>query len=459
MIRNTPLFTSALVLLCACQFAAGQEIDRTMLKKFKIDSRSQDNTALVNIITNNNISNLVVNRERAGKIDHHFAVRLDIHGITNQHSTGRCWLFTGLNVLRQKVREQYNLDTFEYSENYSFFWDQLEKSNLFLEGIIATRERPLSDRRVEWLLKNTIGDGGVWSMMTGLAEKYGLVPESVMPETYHSKNTGAMSRIIRTKLREDALSLRGMHEAGRSLTDIRGEKTAMLSDIYRILVFHLGEPPEEFTWRYQDKDGAISEPKTWTPLQFYKETVAVDFADYIMLMNDPSKEYFKLYEIDYDRNLMEGDNWTYINLPNDLLKKFAKRSLLAGEAMYFSCDVGKQLDREEGILDVEQYDYESLYGVPFGMDKKQRILSFESGSSHGMALVGVDTTLDGTPTKWLLENSWGAAAGHQGYLTMTDRWFDEYGFRLVVRREFIDADVLKILKQKPVMLDPWDHMF
>jgi len=166
-----------------------------------------------------------------------------------------------------------------------------------------------------------------------------------------------------------------------------------------------------------------------------------------------------VYEIEYDRNMIEGFNWKYINLPASVIKDFAKNSILANDAVYFGCDVGKQLNSEAGILDVNNYDYNSLLGVNFGMDKKQRILSFDSGSSHGMALVGVEVDKDGKPTKWMLENSWGDKAGNKGYLTMTDRWFDEYMFRLVVNKKYISAEALKLLEQKPVLLPPYDQMF
>ena len=240
---------------------------------------------------------------------------------------------------------------------------------------------------------------------------------------------------------------------------MRKKKVEMLSEIYRMLVINLGIPPEEFTWRYKDAEGKLSDPKKFTPQSFFRDFVGVNMSDYVQLMNDPSKEYFKLYEIKYDKNMFNGSNWTFINLPNEELKEFARESIIDNQAMYFSCDVGKQLDREGGYLQVGIYDYDSIYGVKFGMNKKERILTFESGSSHGMALIGFDESTDGKITKWLLENSWGKSAGHEGYLTMTDQWFDEYMFRLVIHKDYISDKVLKILNQKPVLLLPWDQMF
>jgi bleomycin hydrolase len=369
-------------------------------------------------------------------------------------------MFTGLNILRPKIIKQYNLSSFEFSTNYLYFYDMLEKANLFLEGILISADKPMDDKTVDWFFKNPIGDGGVWNSLTNLVEKYGMVPKEAMPETNSSENTGAMLRILSLKLREDGLEIRRLKESKASDEKIRVRKTEMLTDIYKILVYNLGKPPKDFTWRYQSKDKNISELKKYTPKTFAAEALpGLNFSDYILLMNDPSRPYNKLYEIEYDRNVMEGKNWLYINLPADEIKKYAIESIKNNEAMYFSCDVGKQLNTEAGILSLDNYDYESLYGVKFGMDKKDRIITFESGSSHGMALMAVDVDANEKPVKWMVENSWGASSGHNGYLAITDGWFNEYMFRVVVLRKFIDAKTLEILKQTPTKLPPWDPMF
>lgn len=417
-----------------------------------------DTRALMNAISSNDISKLAVNRENLGKVNPYFSHKVEINGITDQKSSGRCWLFTGLNVLRPKVIEKFNMKEFEFSQNYSFFWDQLEKSNLFLESVIATAGLPEDDRKVDWLLRHPIGDGGQWTGVIDIIEKYGAVPASAMPESQNSENTRFMSRMLRKKLRENALEIRQMAAAGATASDIRKEKITMLSEIYRILVLCLGEPPLEFSWQYEDKEGNISEMKTYTPESFYDEMVGVNLQDYVMFMNDPSREYYKLYEIEYDRHMHEGGNWKYINLPVEKIKAFAKASILDNEAMYFSCDVGKQLEREKGLLDIRNFNYEELFGVDFSMNKSERIRTYDSGSSHGMSLVGVNILADGSIDKWLLENSWGEE-GHDGFLIMTDDWFSEYMFRLVIRKDYIDAETLGILDTEPVFLPPWDPMF
>ncbi len=415
--------------------------------------------ARINAISNNGIQELALNRANVGTVDKHISHRVKTKGITDQKSSGRCWLYTGLNVIRPQVIEKYDMEGFELSQTYPFFWDQLEKANLFLEGIIESADKPMDDEFVEWLLKNPIGDGGQWTGVVDLVEKYGLVPSEIMPDPKNAESTGWMSRLLRRKLREQALDLRLMKADGSNTEQLRGEKVEMLGDIYRVLALSLGEPPTEFQWRYKKSNGELSVMKTYTPQSFAREFVQVDLNDYVMFMNDPSREYHKLYEIEYDRHIVEGGNWKYINLPADEIKEFAKESILNNEAMYFSCDVGKQLNRDQGTLDVNNYDYSALFGVDFGMNKTERILTNESGSTHGMGLMGVDLTEDGKARKWLLENSWGSSSGHNGFLIMTDEWFDEYMFRLVVRKKFVSEEALKILDTEPTMLPPWDPMF
>jgi bleomycin hydrolase len=356
------------------------------------------------------------------------------------------------------VINKLNLPTFEFSQSYVFFYDQLEKSNLFMEGIIETADKPMDNRKVDWFFKNPIGDGGQWTGVVDLVSKYGVVPADVMPESHQADNTAMMSKLLRRKLREDGLELRKMAADGSNEKTLRNRKNQMLSEIYQILALSLGQPPAEFQWRYKTDEGNLSELKTYTPKSFYTEFVGVDLSEYVMFMNDPTREYYKLYEIEYDRHRLDGSNWKYINLPIEEIKEFAKASIIDNQAMYFSCDVGKQLDSKRGYLDIHNYDYASLMGVGFDMDKKQRIATHESGSSHGMTLMAVDVSKDGKINKWLLENSWGMT-GYKGYLIMTDEWFNEYMFRLVINKKYISAKTLKILDQKPIMLPPWDPMF
>ena len=411
--------------------------------------------AVKNALASNSIATLAVNSENLSMIDTHFSHQVKTKGITDQKSSGRCWLFTGLNVLRAKMIAKHDLPEFEFSQNYNSFYDLLEKSNLFLQAIIDTRSLPMDDRKVDWLMKNPIGDGGQFTGVSNLIMKYGVVPKSVMPETYQSDNTGQMTMILKWKLREFALELREMKSA-----KLAERKEVMLTEIYRILVECLGVPPTEFEWTRYNKEGKVVSVKKYTPKSFYNEFIGEDLeSNYVMIMNDPTREYGKVYEIEYDRHVYDGENCLYINLPIERVKELAIASIKDNTAMYFSCDVGKFSNSKKGTLDINNMDYESLFRTKFPMDKKQRIQTYSSGSSHAMTLIAVDLDEAGKPRKWMVENSWGAGSGYKGNLIMTDKWFEEYMFRVVLEKKYVPADVLKMLEQKPVLLPAWDPMF
>lgn len=430
--------------------------------------------ALRNALAGNSINILASNAENAAMIDTHFSDEVKSKGITDQKSSGRCWLFTGLNVLRSRMISKYDLGAFSFSQNYVFFYDQFEKANLFLQGVIDTRDLPFSDRKVDWLFSNPLSDGGQFTGISDLIMKYGVVPSEVMPETFSSNSTSQMSTQLKTVLRQGGLRLRKIYEDS-GVAELKGKKAEsaeeaaqkdlleakeeILSDVFRVLVLCLGLPPSEFEWAmYNSKDELISK-ETYTPLSFYRKYVDEDLnGNYVMLMNDPTREYGKVYEIDYDRHVYDGHNWMYINLPIDRIKEVAIASIKGGDAMYFSCDVGKFLNSKKGILDLKNYDYGSLLGVDFTMDKRQRVMTHASGSSHAMTLMAVDL-VDGKPVKWMVENSWGADSGYKGHLIMTDEWFDEYMFRVVAEKKYVPGDILDMLNQTPVQLPAWDPMF
>ena len=431
-------------------------IDAAMMEKIRTGYKNTPaERAVKNALATTSIATLAVNGDNLAMCDTHFSHIVKTKGITDQKSSGRCWLFTGLNVLRAKMIDRHNLPSFEFSQNYLSFYDLLEKSNLFLQGIIDTKSLPIDDRKVEWLLKNPIGDGGQSTGVSNLIIKYGVVPKSAMAETYQSDNTRHMRTILSLKLREYALKLRE-----QSSVDVVALKTDMLTEIYGILVKCLGVPPTEFEWTRYNKKGEKVSTKTYTPKGFYDEFIGEDLENnYIMIMNDPTREYGKVYEIDYDRHVYDGDNWLYINLPIERIKQIAIASIKDNTAMYFSCDVGKFFDRGKGVLDLANLDYESLFDTSFPMDKRQRVQTFASGSSHAMTLIAVDLDKSGNPTKWMVENSWGAKSGYRGNVIMTDKWFDEYMFRLVAERKYVPSDVLDMLNQKPILLPAWDPMF
>ncbi len=454
-----------LLLFIACFVATGsllaQDLSKGELDQIQSGFKKDIYTkAMQNALSSTDITQLAWNRENVGTTDQFFTYRVDVSGITDQKKSGRCWMFTSLNVFRPIVIKQFNLSEFEFSENYLYFWDLMEKSNLFLNNMVNSASLPIDDQKVKWYLRSPVDDGGQWINFVNLAKKYGMVPKESMQETNSSENTSWMTKLINTKLREDALEMREMKLNKTDQKKLDSRKIEMLSEVYRMLALNLGEPPSEFSWRYKTKDKVISEEKTYTPQGFMSEIFTdINLDDYVMLMNDPTRPYWKHYEVENYRNTQEGENWHYVNLPNEVIKEFCVASIKNNEALYASCDVGKQLRRDVGILDVDNFDFESVYGVKFGMNKAQRIQTGESGSSHGMALIAVDLDTQQKPVKWQFENSWGPNAGEKGYLTFTDAWFNEYMFRFVVNKKYLSDKVLEIYKQKAEMLPPWDPMF
>ncbi|QUB72213.1 aminopeptidase C [Prevotella multiformis] len=463
MKRNILIAGGLLGLALTLQAQTGEGgIDRQMLQQIRKNGLTAADRALANAIATNSIDDLARNFRNAGPVDTYFSVETPKQSIQDQKSSGRCWLFTGLNVLRSKFARQHK-DTLKvvYSHVYLSFYDQLEKANLMLQNVIDNAGKPLDDPRVQFFFKNPISDGGTFCGLSDLAEKYGVVPMEAMPETYSAENTSRMAKIVSSKLREYGLELRKMVAEKKPKAAVKARKTEMLAGIYHILTLSLGEPVKSFTYAFKDKNGKqIGQAKTYTPQEFYKETVGGPInGTFIMAMNDPRRPYYKTYEIEYDRHTYDGHNWRYVNLPMEAIARMAIASLKDSTKMYTSYDVGKQLDRKRGFLDVDNYDYGMLYGTTFPMDKADRIATFDSGSTHAMTLTAVDLDENGQPKKWKVENSWGAAYGQQGCLIMTDRWFNEYTFRLVVDNKYVPADILKAAQQKPVMVVPEDPLF
>ena len=449
-----------MTLACLMAMALGAQaqqggISADMLKQIQgTYKHTAADKAIHNAMAGTSLGVLARNQESLANFDANFSDKVVSGGITNQKQSGRCWLFTGLNVLRAQMIAKYGLKEMEFSQNYNFFYDQLEKSNLFLQGIIDTREKPMDDKMVEWLFKNPIGDGGQFTGVSDLILKYGLVPASVMPETYSSEHTDELNRLLGLKLREFGLQLRDTAAKGADAKSLQQQKTEMLGTVYSMLALALGEPVKNFTYTV---NGVTKE---YTPLSFYQEFLGNDLdGNYVMVMNDPSRDYYQCYEIDYDRHVYDGKNWKYVNLPIEDIKQMAIASIKDSTMLYFSCDVGKFMDRKRGVLDINNFDYNSLMGTTFGMDKKQRIQTFASGSSHAMTLMAVDLDKAGKPKKWMVENSWGKDSGYQGHMSMTDEWFNEYMCRLVVEKKYVPSKVLDILKKEPVRLPAWDPMF
>jgi bleomycin hydrolase len=445
----------------------------------------RDTRTVYNSLTNNKIQDLALNRRIVRNHNEFFSDKVKVSGITGQQKSGRCWIFAALNSLRPAVIEKHKLKLFEFSQNYISFWDKMEKSNAFLQYMIDFRDRNLMDREVVRVLQGNIyvGDGGYWENFSDLANKYGLVPKDVMPETKSSGNTAAMNRFLYQKLRSDVVKLHRMHKTGKSLKDLVAEKEKMLAEVYRILVLNLGQPPTEFTWRYKpkkekDKDdegdddtkdeddeeseaGTIAKDETititMTPREFMNEFVGIDLDDYLNIFHDTTHQTGRYYQIRMSRNGYDGRDISYLNVDLNTLKKIAIDSIRGGSAMLFAADVSYDQSREMGIMADGLFDYASLYGLKVTMTKAERALYRGSVRNHGMNLVGVDMK-DGSPVKWRVENSWGKDLGSKGFWTMYDDWFDMHVYNIIVLKKYVPKEVQDIANQPPVILPPWSPM-
>ena len=456
------LLLAALSLPCHAKTDDGG-ISKDMLTEIKqAQQRTPADRALFNALAANSIDALAVNQANKGPVDSYFSVETPQQSIHDQKQSGRCWMFSGFNVMRSAFAQRTDSLVVDLSHDYLFFWDQLEKSNLFLQGVIDCADKPIDDERVRFFFKSPINDGGTYCGVVDLVAKYGLVPSEIMPETYSSDNTSKVASLLKSKLREFGLQLRDMVAKGKSKADVKAEKTRMLATVYRMLALTMGEPPTEFTYAFKNKDGrTVTEAKKYNPVTFAAEILDGKplKGSFIMVMNDPRREYYKTYEIEYDRHTYDGTNWKYLNLPMEDIAKMAIASLKDGRKMYSSYDVGKFLDNKRGYCDLKNYNYGTLFGTDFAMNKAERIMTYDSGSTHAMTLTAVNLDKDGKPVMWKVENSWGADYGQKGCLVMTNDWFNEYMFRLVVDKKYVPAKMLKQYEQKPVMVMPEDPLF
>lgn len=410
----------------------------------------------------NEVIELTMDWEHYRKIDHSFS---DIVSgempATNQKSSGRCWGFAGLNLFRIYLGRKHNLKDFQFSQSYFMFWDKLEKSNYFLESILKTTDLHWSSRLVMHLLDNPIQDGGQWDMWVNLINKYGVVPQSEMPESYSSSKSMRMNRMITRKLREFAKQLREASQNSASDSQLKSMKTDMLEEIYQMLTIHLGTPPNSFDWQIRDKKKSFSRFEKLTPQSFYSDHVGLNLDEYVCLINCPmsDKEYNKVYTVEMLGNVVEGQSIRYLNVESNAMKQAAINSLKNGDPVWFGCDVSKHFHRELGVMDIDLFDFESFYGTKFGMDKATRLEYGDSQMTHAMLFTGVDLDSKGNPLKWRVENSWGDKGGNKGYHIMTDLWFDEYNYEVVIHKSCLSDDSVEIFEtSEAISLKPWDPM-
>jgi bleomycin hydrolase len=418
------------------------------------------NLLALNAVTENGIAAVALSRKEVDRINYTFSNLIESPEATNQERSGRCWLFSGLSLLCLEAMKKLNLQTFELSEVYQMFWDKLEKANYFLENIIETRDEPMDSRMMLVLLSDPLSDGGQWDMFVNLVDKYGVVPKSFMPETISSSNSDSMNTLLAFKLREYAKLLRDTYAQGSSAEELRKSKFELLKEFYRMLAIHLGKPPCNFYWEWRDKDKVFHRDGDMTPREFYKKYVDVDLDDLVCLINAPTKDkpFNRIYTVQYLGNVIGGRPVRYLNVDMETLKKAAVDMIKDNHAVWFGCDVGQMLVTEMGAMDLNVYDYGIVYGTDFKLDKAGRLEYRNSAMTHAMVLTGVDLDETGKPRKWRVENSWGAMIGDRGYMYMMNEWFNEYVFEIIVRKEYLSAELFSVLCTKPVVLPPWDPM-
>lgn len=442
------------------QTQVGRAMTSDQIAKFAEDFVQQpQHRPLMNAIKKNGIQDVAIDQDAIVRMQYTFSTEIATGDITNQKQSGRCWLFAGLNMMRKQVATTCNLKTFELSQTYQMFWDKFEKANYFLESILDTLDEETNGRLVAWLLTNPLNDGGQWDMFVNLVKKYGVVPKHVMPETFHSSQSSMMNRLLTVKLREFAAHLRGQYAAGAAVDALRADKARMLNEIYRMLCHFLGEPPTRFDFEYRDQADVFHRAADLTPETFYAQFVGVDLDDYVSVINAPTadKPFDRTFTVQYLGNVVGGQPVLYLNVDIETLRDVTLAQLADDEPVWFGCDVGQMLHRDHGIMDLKMYDYSAALGVPFHMTKAQRLDYGESLMTHAMMFTGVNV-VDGQPNRWKVENSWGKDRGKDGFFIMSDDWFSEFMYQVVVRKSYLPPSLRTALEASPIQLPPWDPM-
>jgi bleomycin hydrolase len=440
-----------------------QNIKQKKLEDFSAYFKNRENSEIItNAVIKNGINDTALNNESIKIMHYDFSEEIDVGKVTNQEKSGRCWMFAALNNIRYSISKDLNIKDhgFELSESYTMFWDKLEKANYFLENIISTVEFELDSRRVMWLLNEPTNDGGQWDMFTALIEKYGIVPKYVMPETYHSSNSRYMNKILSLKLRDLAKTLRQDFNLGADKESLRKEKEDMLAEIYSILAYFLGEPPMEFDFEYKDKDGEFYRDSGLTPKKFYKKYSKVKMTDYVSIINAPTdnKPFNQTYTVEFLGNVKEGQQIHYLNLPVEKLVNYSTAQLKEGEPVWFGCDVGQWSDRDLGIMDTKLFNYEGVLDTKFSLNKGERLQYGESILTHAMVFTGVNLDNQDQAERWKVQNSWGEKVGDDGFFIMSNDWFKEFNYEVVINKKYLSDEDIKSYQKDPVVLKPWDPM-
>ncbi|MGD0059175.1 MAG: C1 family peptidase [Verrucomicrobiia bacterium] len=414
----------------------------------------------MNAVTQTPVDDVALNRDVVTNTDFTFSHWLDDWAVTHQKQSGRCWMFAGLNLLRVGAMRKMKLKEFEFSQNYTLFWDKIERANYFLENIIETAARPVDDRIVAFLLSEPLNDGGQWNMFVNIIRKHGLVPKALMPETESSSSTWRMNSILLQKLREGAKTLRELRGRGASLKEIRAAKREILTVVHRILCIHLGTPPTKFPWQWNDKNRKFHRAGEMTPQQFARQYLTLPVNEYVCLVHDPrpTSPFNRTFTVQHLGNVVGGGIVLYLNVEIGLMKELAMRSIIRGEPVWMGCDVGKMMRRDLGLWDKNLFDYEAVYDTAFRLDKANRLVYHQTAMTHAMLFTGVDV-VNHRPRRWRVENSWGEdKCGRKGFFVMNDSWFDEYMFEIATRKSALPKPLQQALQLPPIVLPPWDPM-
>lgn len=427
------------------------------ISKYQQDYQQNKQNKIAELaVVNNGVQKASFNGEGIRDLNRTFSIEIPTDNVTDQKQSGRCWLFAALNVLRHKFAKQYHTKNFTFSQSYLFFWDRIERANIFFNHILETADKPVDDRTVHFYLQAPDTDGGQWHMAISLIRKYGLVPTYAQDESFTANNTAAFNQALNMKLREDGLVLRKLAQAGRN-DEIEQKRQEYLSEIYRMAVIAFGQPVQKFDLEFKDDDGNYKLDQNITPLDFFHNYFEDDLDDYVVLFNAPDHKYDKLYAFPFEDNVEGGSPVRFLNTKIENLKEAAIKQLKDGETIWFGCDVGKQSDRQKGILAANLYETDTIFGIETKLNKKERLQTGASGSTHAMTFVGVDV-VDGKPRQWKVENSWGTKVGDKGYFVMDDKWFDEYLFKVVVKKQYLPEKLVKIAEGEATPVPCWDSM-